>query len=169
MSSWGKFSEDQPSNKYWSSEEAHEKLTTYCAYQERCPWDVRKKLAIKGIQGELAEKLIAEMIAGEFLDEERYARSFARGKFRLKKWGRSRIQRELKMRQVPEKLIKLALTEIDPIEYYDSLLNQTEKKWDQTKDSDPFKKKYKVSQYLMSKGFEFDLIKEAIGEICKEN
>jgi len=167
MSSWGKFSEDLPSKKYWSAEEAHEKLTTYCAYQERCPWDVRKKLAEKGIQGKPAEKLITEMIIGEFLDEERYARSFARGKFRMKKWGRSRIQRELKMRQVPEKLIKLAITEIDPIEYYDTLLNQSEKKWDKTKEPDPFKKKYKVSQYLISKGFEFDLIKEAIEEISK--
>ncbi|MDG1275819.1 MAG: RecX family transcriptional regulator, partial [Algoriphagus sp.] len=72
------------------------------------------------------------------------------------------IQRELKMRQIPEKLIKLAMTEIDPVEYWDTLLNQTEKKWDQTKEPDPFKKKYKVSQYLMSKGFEYDLIKEAI-------
>jgi regulatory protein len=164
MSSRGKYNEDQPSKKNWALEEAHEKLTTCCAYQERCPWDVRRKLAEKGIDGENADKLIQEMIAEEYVDEERYARSFCRGKFRIKKWGRSRIQRDLKMRQVPEKTIKLALTEIDPIEYYDTLLNQTEKKWEQTKESDPFKKKYKISQYLMSKGYEYDLIKEAIEE-----
>ena len=169
MSSWGKFKEDQPSKKNWELEEAHEKLTTFCAYQERCTWDVRRKLAEKGIEGEKAEKLIQEMIAGEYVDEERYARSFCRGKFRIKKWGRSRIQRELKMRQVPEKIIKLALTEIDPFEYYDTLLNQTEKKLESTKETDLFKKKYKVSQYLMSKGFEYDLIKEAIEEISKED
>lgn len=167
MSSWGKFNEDQPSKKNWSMDEAHEKLTTFCAYQERCSWDVRRKLAEKGIQDEKAEQLIQEMIDAEYVDEERYARSFCRGKFRMKKWGRSRIQRELKMRQIPEKLIKLALTEIDPVEYWDTLLNQTEKKWDQTKESDPFKKKYKVSQYLMSKGFEYDLIKEAIENLFR--
>jgi regulatory protein len=124
-------------------------------------------LAEKGIEGEAAEKLIAEMIAEEYMDEERYARSFCRGKFRIKKWGRSRIQRELKMRQVPEKIIKLALTEIDPIEYYDTLLNQTEKKWESSNESDLFKKKYKINQFLMSRGFEYDLIKEAIEEISK--
>jgi regulatory protein len=164
MSSRGKYNEDQPSKKNWSLEEAHEKLTTFCAYQERCPWDVRKKLAEKGIDGEKAEKLIQEMIVEEYVDEERYARSFCRGKFRIKKWGKSRIQRELKMRQVPEKIIKLALTEIDPVEYYDVLLNEVEKKLESTKEADLFKKKYKVSQYLMSRGFEYDLIKEALDD-----
>jgi regulatory protein len=164
MSSRGKYNEDQPSKKNWSLEEAHEKLTTFCAYQERCPWDVRKKLAEKGIDGEKAEKLIQEMIVEEYVDEERYARSFCRGKFRIKKWGKSRIQRELKMRQVPEKIIKLALTEIDPVEYYDVLLNEVEKKLESTKETDLFKKKYKVSQYLMSRGFEYDLIKEALDD-----
>jgi regulatory protein len=164
MSSRGKYNENQPSKKNWSLEEAHEKLTTFCAYQERCPWDVRKKLAEKGIDGEKAEKLIQEMIVEEYVDEERYARSFCRGKFRIKKWGKSRIQRELKMRQVPEKIIKLALTEIDPVEYYDVLLNEVEKKLESTKEADLFKKKYKVSQYLMSRGFEYDLIKEALDD-----
>jgi regulatory protein len=164
MSSRGKYNENQPSKKNWSLEEAHEKLTTFCAYQERCPWDVRKKLAEKGIDGEKAEKLIQEMIVEEYVDEERYARSFCRGKFRIKKWGKSRIQRELKMRQVPEKIIKLALTEIDPVEYYDVLLNEVEKKLESTKETDLFKKKYKVSQYLMSRGFEYDLIKEALDD-----
>jgi regulatory protein len=164
MSSRGKYNEDQPSKKSWVLEEAHEKLSAFCAYQERCPWDVRKKLAEKGIDGEKAEKLIQEMIAEEYVDEERYARSFCRGKFRIKKWGKSRIQRELKMRQVPEKTIKLALTEIDPFEYYDVLLNEVEKKLESTKELDLFKKKYKISQYLMSRGFEYDLIKEALDD-----
>jgi len=125
---------------------------------------VRKKLVEKGIDGEKAEKLIQEMIVEEYVDEERYARSFCRGKFRIKKWGKSRIQRELKMRQVPEKTIKLALTEIDPFEYYDVLLNEVEKKLESTKELDLFKKKYKISQYLMSRGFEYDLIKEALDD-----
>jgi regulatory protein len=162
MSNWGKYKPNESGKNSWSQEEAFEKLTTFCAYQERCPWDIRRKLSEKGITDDKAEELIAELIAAEFVDEERYARSFVRGKFRMKKWGRSRIQRELKMRQVQEKTIKLALKEIDPVEYYDTLLSQTEKKLASTKEADPFKKNYKVSQYLMSKGFEYDLIKEAI-------
>ena len=162
MSSWGKYKPNESGKNSWSQEEAFEKLTTFCAYQERCPWEVRRKLYEKGIKDEPAEKIIAELIAAEFLNEERFARSFARGKFRLKKWGRNRIRMELKMREIPETLIRKGLTEIDPEEYYDTLLTQTEKKSESTHETDPYKKKFKVTQYLMSKGYEMDLVKEAI-------
>ena len=162
MSSWGKYKPNESGKNSWSQEEAFEKLTTFCAYQERCPWEVRRKLNEKGIKDEAAEKIISELIAEEFLNEERFARSFARGKFRLKKWGRNRIRMELKMREISEDLIRKGMTEIDPEEYYDTLLSQTEKKWETTREPEVYKKKFKVTQYLMSKGFEMDLVKEAI-------
>ena len=162
MSSWGKYKPNESGKNSWSQEEAFEKLTTFCAYQERCPWEVRRKLYEKGIKDEPAEKIIEELIAAEFLNEERYARSFARGKFRLKKWGKNRIRMELKMREISEDLIRKGMTEIDPEEYYDTLLTQTEKKWESTREPETYKKKFKVTQYLMSKGFEMDLVKEAI-------
>jgi len=162
MSSWGKYKGNESAKKTWSAEEAFEKLTTYCAYQDRCPWEVRRKLYEKGIKDEQADKLIDELIAEEYVNEERFARSFARGKFRLKQWGKSRIRMELKMKEIPEELIRKGLSEIDPEEYYDTLLTQTEKKWASTHESDSFKKKYKVAQYLMTRGFEMDLVKEAI-------
>lgn len=162
MSSWGKYKPNESGKNSWSEEEAFEKLTTFCAYQDRCPWEIRRKLYEKGIKDEKAEQLIAELIAEEFVNEERYARSFARGKFRLKKWGRNRIRMELKMREISDVLIRKGLSEIDPEEYYDTLLSQTEKKWESTHESDFFKKKYKVTQYLLSRGFEIDLMKEAI-------
>lgn len=167
MSSWGKFNPDQPSKKYWSSEEAIEKLSTFCAYQERCLWEVRRKLFEKGIDGELAQKVLEEMITTGFVDEERYARAFARGKFKLKKWGRTRIQRELKMREISPALIRCGLSEIDEVEYYDVLLSEAEKKWAKTTEKEPFKKRFKLVQYLMSKGFEQDLVKEALFEITQ--
>lgn len=162
MSSWGKNNPDQAPKKYWSIEEAKGKLETYCAYQERSQWEVRRKLYEKGIKGNPAEELISELISANFLNEERFARSFARGKFRLKHWGRIRITRELKLREISPRCIQLGLSEIDPDEYYDTLLTQTERKWEKTTEKDPFKKRYKVIQYLMSKGFEQDLIQEAV-------
>ncbi len=168
MSSWGKFNSNEPLKKSWSEEEAHEKLANYCAYQDRCEWDARRKLYEKGIKGIKAEELISEMVKEGFIDEERYARSFARGKFRLKKWGKVRIQRELKIRDLANKSIEAALREIDPCEYYDTLLHETEKKWAKTSEKDPYKKKFKVIQYLLSKGFEQDLAKEAMEEAVRE-
>ena len=165
MSSWGKNNPDQAPKKYWSLEESKGKLETYCAYQERSQWEVRRKLYEKGIKGNSAEELISEMISANFLNEERFARSFARGKFRIKHWGRIRISRELKLREITPRCIQLALSEIDSDEYYDSLLTQAEKKWEKTTEKDRFKKRYKVIQYLMGKGFEQDLIQEAVASV----
>lgn len=165
MSTQGRNNLDQNPKKSWSQAEAKGKLETFCAYQERCAWEVRKKLFEKDIKGEVVEQLITELIVDGFLDEERYARSFARGKFRLKKWGRARVSRELKMRQIAPDLIRKAMTEIDPEEYYDTLLSLTEKKWEKTLEKDPYKKRFKVIQFLMSRGYEQDLIQEALASL----
>lgn len=150
-------------------EEAKEKLATFCAYQERCCWETRRKLFEKGIDETHSEELIDYLIQEKFIDEERFAKSFARGKFRLKKWGRNRIKMELKMRQIQEKDIREGLKEIDPHEYYDTLLSQVEKHWERIREPDSYKKKFKVIQYLMSKGFETDLVKDAIEDLKLEN
>lgn len=165
MSGWGKKYPHEHQKKPWSFEEAKEKLQAFCAYQERCIWEVRRKMYEKGVKEEDKEELIDFLIAEKFLDEERFAPAFARGKFRMKKWGRNRIRQELKMRQIPESLIRKALTEIDPEEYYDTLLTETEKKWEKTKESDLYKKRFKVIGYLMQRGFEQDLVQEAIDSL----
>lgn len=169
MSSWGKFNAAEPPKKHWSNEEAIEKLSTFCAYQERCQWEVRRKLYEKGIKGQAAEELLAEMIQAEFINEERYSRAFARGKFRLKKWGRNRIQRELKMKEISPRCIQYGLSEIDPVEYYDVLFDYASKKWGQIIEKDGYKKQYKLTLFLMSKGFESDLIKDVIEEIRNDS
>ena len=165
MSTWGKNNSDQNPKMSWTLAEAKGKLETFCAYQDRCAWEVRKKLFEKGIQGEPVERLTEELIQDGFLNEERFARSYARGKFRLKKWGKARITRELKLRQIPSEFIRKGLLEIDPEEYYETLLNLTEKKWAKTTEKDPFKKRFKVIQHLMSRGFEQDLIQEAVASL----
>ena len=165
MSTWGKNNPIQSSKKNWSIEEARGKLETYCAYQERSVWEVRKKLYEKGITDEAIETLIGEMISDGFLDEERFARSFSRGKFRLKKWGKNKILRELKLRKISTQHIQSGLSEIDPEEYYDTLLTQTEKHWEKNRETDSYKKRYQVFQYLLGKGFEEDLIGEALKSI----
>lgn len=162
MSVWRKNNQEQSSKKYWALDEAKEKLSTYCAYQERCIWETRRKLYEKGIQEPESDELIDYLIDTNFINEERYAQSFVRGKFRQKKWGKNRIRRELQMRQISQEHIRSGMMEIEPEEYYDTLLAQTEKHWERIKEPDLYKKKYKVINYLMGKGFEMDLLKEAI-------
>ncbi|ERM83796.1 hypothetical protein P872_01920 [Rhodonellum psychrophilum GCM71 = DSM 17998] len=155
------YDSDAP-KKYWSLEEAKLKIASYCAYQERCQKEVREKLHEKGVYGTPAEDLIAEMITEGFLNEERFAQSFFRGKFRMKKWGRNKILQELKFRQISPNCIKSGLKEIEEDEYLETLDQLVEKKWDSISEKDLFRKKNKVFQYLIGRGFESDLIQEAM-------
>lgn len=158
----------QTPKKQWTPQEAKVKIAAYCAYQERCQEEVRTKLAERGIFGTEAEDLIATMISEGFLNEERYAQAFVRGKYRLKKWGRNKIIHELKFRKISPNCIKSGLKEIDGDEYWNLLLQVAEKKWQALKEGDDLKKKYKIQQYLTGRGFEQDLIQMAIKEMISE-
>ncbi len=161
---WRKdYSNEAPKNS-WQPEQVKEKMMAYCAYQERCIWEAKRKMFEKKVDEDVQEEVIRYLLDEKFIDEERFAKAFCRGKFNMKKWGRKRLSMELKMRKIPEDLIRKGLAEIDPYAYYDTLLAELEKRWEREKENDSKKKKYKVTQYLMSRGFEYDLIRDAIEE-----
>lgn len=151
--------------KPWTLVEAKTKLAAYCAYQERCQEEVRTKLAERKIFGEDAENLIVLMIEEGFLNEERFAKAYARGKFNLNHWGKNKIQQELKWRKVSAYCIKQAMKEIDGEEYWQTILKLATRKAQSTKASSPLVLRYKTAAYLMSRGFEADLIEEALSEV----
>lgn len=145
--------------------QAKQKIEAYCAYQDRCHYEVSNKLSQWGISGEQKEQLIADLIVNRFLDEERFAESYVSGKFRIKKWGRIKIRQQLKSKFVPEYCIRKALNGIDGDEYYSTLKQLAERKCDELKhERDSWKKKAKIMRYLASKGFEQDLIYEVMAE-----
>jgi regulatory protein len=141
------------------------KIAAYCAYQERCQKEVRDKLYEYGLPSCEVENLVTAMILEGFVNEERFAKAFVRGKFRIKKWGRVRIIRELKFRVPSENLVRIALKEIDEQEYWDTLIYLAEKKREELKEPDNFKKKMKLYQFLIYKGYEGDLAQSAIEHI----
>ena len=122
--------------KYISQEDALAKLQRYCAYQDRCHQEVRTKLLNLGIYGDDLEEIMADLISENFLNEERYARSFARGKFRMKKWGRNRIRQELKMRNISAYCLRKAMTEIEEEDYLKTLKEVISKKDSLLKEGD---------------------------------
>lgn len=142
------------------NKEALIKIQRYCAYQERCHQDVRLKLLDIGIRGNELEDIIVELIQDNYLNEERYAKSYASGKFKIKKWGRNKIIHELRKRKVSEYCINRGLQEIEENEYKATLVNLLQKKLDEEKEFDPFKKKRKIAHYLASRGFENEMIWE---------
>lgn len=148
--------------KYVSKADALVKLQRYCAYQERCHQEVRSKLLDLGIYGDDLEEIIAALIQENFLNEERFARSFARGKFRVKKFGRDRIRGELKLRKISDYCIRKAMTEIEEADYLRTLHEVIEKKSNSLMEEDEFARKGKVAKYAIGRGFESKLVWEIL-------
>jgi regulatory protein len=135
----------------------------YCAYQERCHSEVRNKLLELHFRGAELEEAIASLIDGNFLNEERFARSYTRGKFRIKQWGRRKIINELKKKKVSEFCIRKGLTEIDGTAYEETLKALMDKKVSELKgEKNIWIRKQKVQRYLLQKGYEPDLISELL-------
>ena len=160
------FEESENKNKkaFWSKSEALTNIQRYCALQDRCHSEVRSKLLERGIYGDILEEMISDLISEGFLDEERFAKSFVRGKFRMKGWGRNKIVQELKLRQVSEYSIREGLKEIDDNEYRTTLEKLFQKKLKITKYKDKYDRYKKMTAFLMSKGYEYELIREVMGK-----
>jgi regulatory protein len=135
-----------------------------CAYQERCQQEMRDKLYEWGLYSTDVESIIAELITTNFLNEERFAKTYAGGKFRIKKWGRIKIKIELKKRKISEYCIRQAMKEISEKEYSTTLKQLIEKKSKEIKDKKPEVRKYKIAQYIISRGFEGDLVWDVLRE-----
>jgi len=155
------YQEEAP-RKILTPAEAKIKIASYCAYQERCQKEVRDKLYEYGLHSHEVENLITSVILEGFLNEERFAKAFARGKFRIKKWGKLRISRELKFRVTSDTLVRIALKEIDEQEYWETLIYLAEKKLTEIKEKDKYKKRAKVYQFLTYKGYETELVQSAL-------
>ena len=154
--------------KYVSKEEALAKLEHYCAYQDRCHQEVRSKLLDLGIYGDDLEEIMADLITTNFLNEERFARSFARGKFRMKKWGRMRIQRELKQRRISAYCLRKAMEEIEEEDYIETLEGLLLKKNKVLRAPNLYTRKAKLANFVVGKGYESALVWETIHRIIVE-
>jgi len=148
--------------------EAIKKMEAYCAYQERCHKDITDKLHSMKLIPEAKEKIVLHLLEHNFLNEERFAKSFARGKFRIKKWGRSRIIRELKFRQISEYCIKVALKEIPEHEYLETFHKLAENKYQSITEADLYKKRKKLTDYLFYRGWENQLVFDKVKELLEQ-
>ena len=143
-------------------DEIKKKLEYYCVYQDRCHQEVEKKLQEYQLIPEAREKILLHLFQENFLNEERFSKSFARGKFRIKKYGKQRIVKELKYRGISAYNIKTALKEIDDDEYVITANLLIEKKKDSLNESNLIIKRKKITDYMLRKGYEFNLIQEII-------
>ena len=151
--------------KYFTVDEIKRKLEHYCAYQDRCHKEVEQKMWEFNLIPEAKELILLSLMKDDFLNEERFSKSYARGKFRIKNWGKQRIVRELKFRDISAYNIKTALKEIDETEYLKTLYSITENRNEVISEPNVYKRKKKLIEFLMRKGFENDLIFKTVNEI----
>jgi regulatory protein len=154
----------EKSKKYISSGEAYTKITKWCAYQERAQQEVRDKLYDFGLHKEEVEQLLTRIISEGFVNEERFAISFANGKLNQLGWGRVKIRYALKAKKVSDYCIKKAINSLDENKYIQILEDAFHKRNKMEKEKHPLKRKYKLMSYLSSRGFEQDLIAVVIKE-----
>ncbi|HKJ47988.1 MAG TPA: regulatory protein RecX [Christiangramia sp.] len=151
--------------KSYTVEEAMQKLMHFCAYRDRSQKEVEDKLDALRMIPEAKEKIIVNLMQENFLNEERFARSFARGKFRIKKWGRIKITQELKKREISAPIIKLGLSEIKESDYRITLYDLAEKKEEKITEPNIFKKKKKLIDHLLRRGYETSLVFDCVNDI----
>ena len=138
------------------------KAEHFCAYQERAQQEVRDRLYEWGLWTDAVENTIAKLIAGNFLNEERFAYAYTRSKFNQKGWGRNKIKQGLKFKKVSDALIKKALKQLDGDAYLAMLTTLLEKKSALLPEKDVYKRHHKLKQYAMSRGYENDLIADVL-------
>lgn len=147
-----------------TAKEAKLKAADFCAYQERTQQQVRDKLYSYGLHRDEVEDVLADLITEGFVNEERFAISYAGGKFRMKKWGRLKIVQGLKMLKISDYCIRKGLQEIEEDDYVRTLATLLEKKKQTLSDSDPFVVNQKLARYAIGKGYEPDVVWPLINE-----
>lgn len=152
-------------NPISSLKEAIQKIEYFCSYQERCHDEAVAKLRTMKMDSDKIDQIMVHLIAENFLNEERFACSFARGKHRIKHWGKIRIINELKYRKIAQTLINIALKEITPEEYLATFNTLAERQWESIREKNSLKKRKKFCDYLLRRGFESNLVSDKVKEL----
>lgn len=149
----------------FSIKDATQKIENFCAYQERCHEEVVAKLRSMKMDSDEIDQIMVHLIAKNFLNEERFACSFARGKHRIKHWGKIRITNELKFKNISQTLINTALKEITPEEYLETFHALAERHWETIRETNTLKKRKKFCDYMLRRGFESNLAYDKVKEL----
>jgi len=153
--------------KTYTLEEALSKLQNYCSYQERCHQEVRRKLVSMRMIPEAIDQIIVALLDHNFLNEERFAKAYVRGKFRIKKWGRRRLTLELKKKEIGIFNINQAISQINELDYLEVFNDLSESRLSFIKESNKLKKRKKLADYLLYRGWESHLVYQRVSELVQ--
>lgn len=153
--------------KSLTKEQVLQKLRFYCRYQQRCQSEIKEKLFELGVNKKDHDEIMSELIKENSVNDERFALAFASGRFKLKQWGRKKIQQGLKEKRVSDEIAQRALNQINKKEYGAILNKLARERYAALKHEQHFVRKKKTMDYLMQKGYEIDLVKDAVNNFSK--
>lgn len=158
----------QDSKKY-DLQEVKNAVIQYCNYQDRTHREVKAKLESYGLIPLAVDTIMLDLIEKGIVNELRFAENFSRGKHRIKGWGRIKIKHHLLQKGISEPCIKMGLMAIDDEEYMDNLKRIISWKYSKVSDNQGFIKKRKTTHYAMSRGYEYDLVRDCMESFLEEN
>ncbi len=147
---------------YYSIDEVKQKMARYCAYQERSHYQVEKKLREMGMIPDAIDAIMLFLIQEGFLNEERFARAYVRGKFYQNKWGKQKIINGLKQHRIHQNLIQSALNEIDENDYQQTIKELIAKKKKHLPGPNTSQTNQKIARYLIQKGYRYEAFAECL-------
>ncbi|WP_438829985.1 regulatory protein RecX [Chryseobacterium oncorhynchi] len=146
--------------KSFTFDEIKQKLVNYCVYQDRCHAEIEQKMKEFLLIDEAKEEIFLYLMKENYLNEERFTRSYIRGKFYIKHWGKNKIKMNLKQKQISEKLISMCFDEIHDDDYIKTITRIYEDYSSKQKGLQEYQKKSKTIKYLMGRGFEYEKIND---------
>ncbi len=152
----------QKEHKSFTFQEIKQKLVNYCVYQDRCHKEIEEKMKDYLLIPEAKDEILLYLIQENYLNEERFTRSYIRGKFYIKHWGKQKIKSQLKLKGISEKLIQSCMNEIHEDDYVKQIKHFAEKLLPTYKGLQEYQKKSKLIRFLIAKGYEYELIVENI-------
>lgn len=152
----------EKSPKSYTFEEIKQKLIYYCSYQDRCHYEVEQKMREFLLIDEAKDELILYLLKENYLNEERFTRSYIRGKFSIKQWGRNKIRMHLRQKKITDKLISSCFDEIADDDYEKLILKLYSNYNESLKNLKAYQKHIKIVRYLMSRGFEYNIIEDVV-------
>ena len=155
------------SHKTYTLEEAYRKLEHYCAYQERCHKEVKQKLKTMHMIPEAIDLVVVHLLEHNFLNEARFAKSFVRGKFKFKSWGKNRLTFELKKKDISKYNINEALKQINPDDYLEHFNSLAQRRVSLIRETQLLKRRKKFVDYFLYRGWESHLVYEKARELIK--
>jgi len=150
--------------KLFTFEEVRQKMVNYCVYQDRCHYEVEQKMQEYMLIPEAKDEILLYLMRENYLNEERFARSYTRGKFYLKGWGKNKIKMYLQQKRISDKLINTSFEEINEEDYQETLISFIDKNTIDNKGLIDFSKTQKLIKLLVSKGYEYSLILDVLDE-----